>query len=97
MSTFIYSLSWTEQGIRAVKDSPKRAKTARAMAKKMGVDIKQVFMTLGEFDLLLVTEAADTDVAAKFALALSSLGNVRTRTARAWTEAEMQKLISELP
>ena len=40
---------------------------------------------------------ADTDVAAKFALALSSLGNVRTRTARAWTEAEMQKLISELP
>ena len=97
MPTFICSLGWTEQGIKAVKDAPKRAKAARALAEKLGVDIKQVYMTSGHDDLLLIVEAATGDSVAKFALALSSLGNVRTRTARAWNEAEMVKLISELP
>ena len=54
-------------------------------------------MTTGDDDLLVILEAANGDNVAKFALALSSQGNVRTRTARAWSEAEMTKLISELP
>jgi uncharacterized protein with GYD domain len=97
MLTFICSLGWTEQGIKAVKDAPKRAETARALAKKVGVEIKQVFMTSGDDDVLVILETESGDNAAKFALALSSLGNVRTKTVRAWSEAEMQKLISELP
>ena len=96
MSTFILSLNWTEQGIRSVKDSPKRAQAARDLAKKLGVEIKQVFLTSGESDLLLIVDA-DGDSMAKFALSLGSQGNVRTRTARAWPEAEFQKLIAELP
>ena len=97
MPTFILSLNWTEQGIRSVKDSPKRAQAARDLGKKLGVEIKQVFLTSGESDLLLVVDAADGDSIAKFALALGSQGNVRTRTARAWSEAEFQKFIAELP
>ena len=97
MLTFICSLGWTEQGIKTVKDSPKRAKVARAFAKKLGVNIKQVYMTSGDDDLLVIVEAENGDNVAKFALALSSQGNVRTRTVRAWTEAEMGKLIGELP
>jgi uncharacterized protein with GYD domain len=97
MPTFICSLGWTEQGIKAVKDAPKRAKAARELAQKLGVDIKQVYLTSGDDDLLVIVEAANGDSVAKFALALSSQGNVRTRTARAWNEAEMAKLISELP
>ena len=97
MLTFICSLGWTEQGIKAVKDSPKRAKSARALAKKLGVNIKQVYMTSGTDDLVVIVESESGDNVAKFALALSSQGNVRTRTVRAWTEAEMGKLISELP
>ena len=70
MPTFILSLNWTEQGIRSVKDSPKRAQAARDLGKKLGVEIKQVFLTSGESDLLLVVDAADGDSIAKFALAL---------------------------
>jgi uncharacterized protein with GYD domain len=97
MPTFLLSLNWTDQGIRSVKDSPKRAKAARDLAKKVGVEIKQVYLTSGESDLLLILDTPSGDNVAKFALALSAQGNVRTRTARAWPEAEYQKLISSLP
>jgi len=97
MPTFIMAMNWTEQGIRAVKDAPKRAQAARELAKKVGIEIKQVYMTSGESDLLAIIDTPSGDNVAKFALALSSLGNVRTKTARAWSEAEYQKLISELP
>jgi uncharacterized protein with GYD domain len=97
MPTFILSLNWTDQGIRSVKDSPKRAEAARDLAKKVGVEIKQVFLTSGEADLLLIVETPSGDSVAKFALALGAQGNVRSRTARAWTETEYQKLISTLP
>jgi uncharacterized protein with GYD domain len=94
---FIMSLSWTEQGIRAVKDAPKRTQAARDLAKKVGVEIKQMFMTSGDSDLLAIVETPNGDNVAKFALATAALGNVRTRTVRAWTEPEYMKLISELP
>jgi uncharacterized protein with GYD domain len=97
MLTFICSLGWTEQGIKAVKDSPKRAKAAREIAEKVDVDIKQVYMTSGDDDVLVILETEKGDNVAKFALALSSQGSVRTKTVRAWSEAEMTKLISELP
>jgi uncharacterized protein with GYD domain len=97
MPTFICSLGWTEQGIKAVKDAPKRAKAARELAQKLGVEVKQVYLTNGNDDLLVILEAANGDNIAKFALALSAQGNVRTRTSRAWNEAEMAKLIAELP
>ena len=97
MATFLISLNWTDQGIRAVKDAPKRAQLAREMAKKVGVEIKQLFLTSGDSDILLILDAPNGDNAAKFTLALGSMGNVRTRTARAWPEAEYLKLLSELP
>ena len=91
------TLNWTEQGIRAVKDAPKRSQAAKELAKKLGVEVKQVYLTSGERDLLLIVESASGDNVAKFALATGSLGNVRTSTARAWSETEFHKLISELP
>ena len=94
---FIMSLDWTDQGIRAVKDAPKRSQAAKELGKKVGVDIKNVYLTSGDHDVVLIVEAPNGDNIAKFALALGSSGNVRSRTARAWTEAEFQKLISELP
>jgi uncharacterized protein with GYD domain len=97
MPTFIIMLSWTEQGIRNVKDSPKRLQAAREAAKKLGVEIKQVFLTNGEFDLLAIMETADGNNVAKLALALGAQGNLRSHTVRAWPEAEYVKLMSELP
>jgi uncharacterized protein with GYD domain len=97
MPTFILSLGWTEQGIRSIKDAPKRAQAARELAQKLGVEIKEVYLTSGDDDLLVIVDTPNGDNVAKFALALSSQGNVRTRTARAWPQAEFQKLIAELP
>jgi uncharacterized protein with GYD domain len=94
---FIVTLNWTDQGIRSVKEAPKRIQAARERAKKFGVEIKQVFLTSGESDLLVIMETANGDNIAKFALMSGANGNVRSRTVRAWPEAEMVKLISELP
>jgi len=94
---FIVTASWTDQGVRAVKEVPKRMQAAREAAKKLGIDFKHAFLTSGESDLLVIVDAPNGDVVAKFAMMTGSLGNVRTRTVRAWTEAEMNKLISELP
>jgi uncharacterized protein with GYD domain len=84
MSKFLLQLSWTEQGIKAVKNFPKRSQAARKAGKKLGVEIEQVYVTTGESDLLLILESASGD-------------NVRTRMSRAWTEDEFGKMLSDLP
>ena len=54
MPTFILTINWTDQGIRAVRDAPKRSQAAKELAKKVGVEIKQIYLTSGEHDLLLI-------------------------------------------
>lgn len=97
MPTFMISMKWTDQEIRTIKDAPKRVSAARDLAKKVGVEIKQVWLTNGESDLVSFVEAASGENVAKFALTLGSYGNVHTRTVRAWSQEEYLKLISELP
>jgi uncharacterized protein with GYD domain len=94
---FIMSLDWTEQGIRTIKDWPKRTADARAYAKKVGVEIKEVYLTSGDHDLVAILDTPNGDNVAKFAMGIGALGNVRTRTVRAWTESELQKLVADLP
>jgi uncharacterized protein with GYD domain len=96
MPTFIITLNWTEQGIRNIKDAPKRAAAARELAKKLGVEIKQLYLTTGESDLISIVESASGDNVAKFCMQVGALGNVRTRTVRAWPENEYLKFVSEL-
>jgi uncharacterized protein with GYD domain len=97
MPTFIMTLDWTDQGIRAIKEAPKRSQAAKELAKKLGVEIKQLYLTSGEHDLVVIVESPSGDNVAKFALATGALGNVRTSTARAWPESEYHKLLAELP
>ena len=97
MPTFMLSMNWTDQGIRSIKDAPKRVKAARDLAKKVGIEIKQLYLTTGDSDLVAFLDTPNGDNVAKFALALGSYGNVHTRTVRAWSEAEYLKIISELP
>ena len=94
---FIVSINWTEQGIRTIKDWPKRMGAARELAKKVGVEIKEVYLTSGDHDLVAIIDTASDDSVAKFALAMGGVGNVRTNTVRAWSEAEFVKLVGELP
>lgn len=97
MPTFIISMSWTEEGLLSAKDAPKRAQAARDLAKKVGVVMKEVYFTSGKTDFINIIEAPSGDHAAKFAMSLGMQGKWRTRTALAWSEAEFQKLLSELP
>ena len=97
MPTFIVTGKYTDQGIRSIKDAPKRAQAARELGKKLGVEIKQIFLTSGDSDLLVILETSNPDAVAKFNLVISGQGNLRTRTVRAWPEAEYMKLVSELP
>ena len=94
---FIISGSFTDQGISGIKDAPKRAQATRELAKKMGVEIKQIYLTAGDSDLILIVETANGDNMAKFTLALGMMGNLHTRTARAWPAEEFMKLVAELP
>ena len=94
---FMLSMNFTEQGIRGIKDAPKRAQAARDLAKKCGCEIKQVYLTSGDHDLVLFVETANGDNVAKFALANGMAGNVRSRTCRAWSVDEFMKIVSELP
>ncbi|MGH6664410.1 MAG: GYD domain-containing protein [Pseudolabrys sp.] len=94
---FLMSVNFTEQGIRNIKDSPKRAQAAKELAKKCGCDMKEIYLTSGESDLMVMLETPNGDNVAKFALAVGSQGHVRTRTCRAWSLSEYTKIISELP
>ena len=96
MATFLIFGSWTEQGIKSVKDAPKRLAGARELAKKLGIDFK-IYLTTGESDLFVIAETSNPENIMKFNLAVASMGALRTRTVRAWPEAEMMHLISELP
>jgi uncharacterized protein with GYD domain len=93
---FIMSLNFTERGIREIKDDRKRVRAAQDLAKKCGCEIKQIFLTSGEYDALQIIETANAENIAKYALANGSLGFVRSRTALAWPLEEATKIISEL-
>jgi len=97
MAMYIMLINYTDQGIRTVKDSPKRLDAAKKMLKTMGGEIKAFYLTMGTYDIAIVAEAPSDDVIAKFALAAGSLGNVRTTTLKAFPEAEYRKIIAALP
>ena len=97
MATFITTLHFTEQGIKAVRDTCERAATFKAAAEKLGVKVTGQYWTLGAFDGVLVLEAPNEEAATAALLHLGSLGNLRTQTARAFDAAEMQKILGLLP
>ncbi|HEV3259796.1 MAG TPA: GYD domain-containing protein [Gemmataceae bacterium] len=97
MATFITTMHFTEQGIKAVRDTCERAAALKATAEKMGVKVTGLYWTLGAFDGVIVLEAPDDETATAAMLHLSSQGNMRTQTARAFNAAEMQKLLGLLP
>lgn len=93
MTTYILLTNWTDQGARNVKDSPARLDTARKLLRDMGGDFKAFFMTMGKYDMVIVCEAPDDAVLARFCLQLAMLGNVRTQTLKAFPEAAYREII----
>jgi uncharacterized protein with GYD domain len=95
MATYVILGNFTEQGIRNVKDSPKRAQAFKEMAQKLGVTIKDIYYTVGRYDLLAIAEGTDEAVTSAL-LSVGALGNVRTQTLRAFSAAEFGKIVGNL-
>jgi uncharacterized protein with GYD domain len=97
MPTYISLFNWTDQGIKNVKDSPKRLDSSKAALKKLGGDLKGFYMLQGSYDGIMIFEVPNEDALTKFLLVNGAAGNVRTNTLRAFTEAEYRKHITALP
>ncbi len=97
MATYISLINYTDQGIRNIKESPKRVDAARELLKKVGGELRQLYLTMGAYDLVAVVEAPSDEVMASFVLALGSAGNVRTTTLKAFPEADYRRIVVALP
>lgn len=95
MATYIALLQFTDQGIRNVKDSTKRAAAAKDAAAKMGVNFTDLFWTLGQYDLAIVAEAPDDETITALMLKLGSLGNVKSQTLRAFRTNEIDAILKK--
>jgi uncharacterized protein with GYD domain len=96
MATYVLLLNYTDQGIRSVQDSPRRLDAARELARQYRAEIRETYLTMGVYDLVALLDAPDDEAAAKFALAVGRLGNVRTTTLRAFPEQQYRNLIAAL-
>jgi uncharacterized protein with GYD domain len=97
MATYISLVQYTQKGIEAIKESPKRLDVAREAFQKAGAKLKEFYLVMGEYDIVIVVDAPNDETVAKVSLMLGSKGNVRTRTMRAFTETEYRSLIQSLP
>ena len=90
---FIVLGNWTEQGIKNVSEAPNRIKTTHAMVEKAGGNM-QLYYTMGQSDFVMVVEVPTDEAMASILACLGSMGNVRTKTLKAWTKAEGAKILT---
>jgi uncharacterized protein with GYD domain len=93
LPVFVVLGNWTEQGIKKISESPKRAKAAHDMVNKAGGKM-QLFYTMGRYDFTAIIEVPKDEDIMAILLCLGSMGNIRTTTMKAWTEAEATKLLT---
>ena len=96
MATYISFLNFTEQGVKTVKDLPARIAAGRQAFEANGGKLLNYYLTLGAQDAVVVYEFPDDETAASMMLAQAGLGNLRTTTLRAFTEAEISGVISKV-
>ena len=94
MSTYMLLCNYTDQGVRTIKDVPKRRVAAQELGKKLGIDIKAGYLAIGTYDLIIHAESASDDAMAKFVLSLASKGNVRTTTVKVFSQEESDQIIA---
>jgi uncharacterized protein with GYD domain len=96
MATYIVLSNFTDQGIRSVKDTTKRADAVRELAKKFGVTAKEFYWTMGAYDVVVIFDAPDDAAMTALGMAIGSAGNVRTQTMRAFSKDEINGILGKL-
>jgi uncharacterized protein with GYD domain len=97
MPHYVTLVRYTHQGIAKIKDSPSRLDAAKKAAEKEGGKIQAWYLTMGQYDAVLISEFPSDEASAKFALSAGSLGNISTETLKAFPEAEFRKIVGSLP
>jgi uncharacterized protein with GYD domain len=96
MATYILLATYTEQGIKGIKDTVKRTEAVKELAKKAGATMKESYWTLGAYDVVAVFDAADDETMTAFSLSVAKLGNVKTQTLRAFSGSEMTGILAKM-
>lgn len=96
MNTYILLASWTEQGVRNLKESPSRLEAAKKAIKTLGGEFKSFHMTMGGHDMVVIYEAPSDEISARFTLAIAQGGNIRTQTLKAFSETQYRDIIGSL-
>ena len=96
MPSYIVLANFTDQGIRHIKDSPKRATALREMAQKLSIAVKEIYWTLGPYDVVTILDAPDEASVTTLGLSIGALGNVRTQTLRAFTADEIGRIVGRM-
>jgi uncharacterized protein with GYD domain len=94
MATFVGLMKFTEQGVKTIKDLPKRVEENQKRMKEIGIELKSWHLTLGRYDVVVVFEAANDEAAARAALFIGGQGNTHTETLRAFSLDEARKIVS---
>lgn len=96
MPTYLVLGNFTDQGIRSVRDSLKREETFRKQCEKAGARVREVYRTMGRYDIAAVVEAPDDIVLSSLMYSVGALGNIRTETLRAFTRQETEDAIAKM-
>jgi uncharacterized protein with GYD domain len=97
MVTYIGLMKFTDKGLQGVKGTTQRAAAAKEIAGRYGVTMREIWWTLGEYDVVCVLDAADEQSLSAFNLAIASQGNVHPQSLRAFSASEMDKVLARLP
>src|ERR671917_167223 len=93
MPTFITLMNFTEQGVRNIKDTTKRAEAFKEQAREAGLYMTHVYWTMGSYDVVAICEARDEATATAALISLVAAGNVRTQTLRAFSSQGMNRVL----
>ena len=96
MATYVSLIRYTDQGIRSIKESPARLDAAKKAFQAAGGEIKQFYLAMGKYDIVIISEGPSDEVAAAITLGLGSLGNIRTETMRVFPEADFRKIVGSI-
>jgi uncharacterized protein with GYD domain len=92
---YIMLIRFTDQGMKNIKDTTRRADAARSEAERIGGKFT-VYWTFGKYDGVGILEAPNDEAAMEFGIRVGSLGNVRTTTLKAFTEEEIARVVGKL-
>ena len=95
MPSYITLINWTDQGAKNYKDSVDRYEAAQKAMSAAGVSFKEIYWTIGPYDLVGVVEAPDDETATAALLTVAGQGNIRTTTLRAFSAGEMRGVIAK--